>query len=221
MSKDLEKEYKALVDSEAPDLWARIGAGLEEKAAHSHREELTKKKWHYKIWAGFAAACVCVALSVPVIIKYFSPNSDNFDIVSPGYNKTSMDGVSRISEHAAGEFGAEMALEESVRPAAIEEEFDVAKEVVEQEESSFIITAEVLEIDVRRDSGILYTVSVIASENTTVQANSEIKIFSSALNKGGVISLEKSQSYQLTLIDDVAHSAEEEIIYTLQAVENQ
>lgn len=43
MSKDLEKEYKALVDSEAPDLWARIGAGLEEKAAHSHREELTKK----------------------------------------------------------------------------------------------------------------------------------------------------------------------------------
>lgn len=31
MSKDLEKEYRALMDSEAPDLWARIESGLQEK----------------------------------------------------------------------------------------------------------------------------------------------------------------------------------------------
>ena len=54
-----------------------------------------------------------------------------------------------------------------------------------------------------------------------MQAGSEIKIFSSALTTGGVIALEKSQSYQFTLADDMTHSAEEGVVYTLQAVENQ
>lgn len=44
MSKDLEKEYRALVNSEAPDLWARIEVGLEEKTVRSHREKFIKKK---------------------------------------------------------------------------------------------------------------------------------------------------------------------------------
>ncbi len=84
MSKDLEKEYRALVNSEAPDLWARIEVGLEEKTVRSHREKFIKKKWHFKMWAGLAAACVCVALSLPVIMRYFSPDGSNSDIVSPG-----------------------------------------------------------------------------------------------------------------------------------------
>lgn len=32
MSRDLEREYRAFVDSEVPDLWARIESGLEEKS---------------------------------------------------------------------------------------------------------------------------------------------------------------------------------------------
>ena len=31
MSRDLEREYRGLVNSEVPDLWTRIEAGLEEK----------------------------------------------------------------------------------------------------------------------------------------------------------------------------------------------
>ena len=59
MSKDLEKEYKALMDSEAPNLWARIEAGLEEK------EKPAGRKWYrIKLWAGLAAACACAAASM-------------------------------------------------------------------------------------------------------------------------------------------------------------
>lgn len=43
MSKDLEKEYRALVNSKAPDLWARIEAGLEEKTVPPHHKKLAKK----------------------------------------------------------------------------------------------------------------------------------------------------------------------------------
>ena len=43
MSKDLEKEYRALVNSEAPDLWARIEVGLEEKLCVRIVRNLLKK----------------------------------------------------------------------------------------------------------------------------------------------------------------------------------
>lgn len=222
MSKDLEKEYRALVNSEAPDLWARIEVGLEEKTVRSHPEKSIKRKWHFKMWAGLAAACVCVALSIPVIMRYFSPDSSNSDIVSPGYNNTAgMDDTARVTEYAAAEFADEIVLEESIHPAAMNEEYDTAEGAAEQKSNNFTVTAEILDIDVHRDSGILYTISVTASERGDVQAGSEIKIFSSALTTGGVITLEKSQSYQLTLTDDMPHSAEEGVVYTLQAVENQ
>lgn len=220
MSKDLEKEYRALVNSEAPDLWARIEVGLEEKTVRSHREKFIKKKWHFKMWAGLAAACVCVALSLPVIMRYFSPDGSNSDTVSPGNNTTGMGDTAGITEYATVESAGEIVLEESIRPAAINEEYDIA-EAAEQKSNNFTVTAEILDIDIHKDSGILYTISVTASENTDVQAGSEIKIFSSALTTGGVIALEKSQSYQFTLADDMTHSAEEGVVYTLQAVENQ
>ena len=220
MSKDLEKEYRALVNSEAPDLWARIEVGLEEKTVRSHREKFIKKKWHFKMWAGLAAVCVCVALGLPASMRYFSPDGRNSDIVSPGHNTAGMGDTAGITEYAAVESAGEIVLEESIRPAAINEEYDIA-EAAEQKSNNFTVTAEILDIDIHKDSGILYTISVTASENTDVQAGSEIKIFSSALTTGGVIALEKSQSYQFTLADDMTHSAEEGVVYTLQAVENQ
>lgn len=82
MSKDLEKEYRALVKSEAPDLWARIEAGLDEKEVfHKSGEEnrnnknninknninKIKKFFPVKVWAATAAACVCVGLLIPLM----------------------------------------------------------------------------------------------------------------------------------------------------------
>lgn len=235
MSKDLEKEYRALVNSKAPDLWARIEVGLEEKTGPSHHKKLAKKKWHFKMWVGFAAACICVVLCIPVITRHFSSSDSNLR----DNNTVSMECAPEVAEYRVAEVADEAALEEGVYPAAMNEEYDsvgrdsnavvsggtgnngVNMEAAEQENGSFTVTAEVVDIDVRRDSGIVYTINIIASENTDIQTGSTIKIFSSALTTEGVITLEKAQSYQLTLVNDTLHSAKEEVIYTLQAVENQ
>lgn len=239
MSKDLEKEYRALVNSKAPDLWARIEAGLEEKTVPPHHKKFAKKKWHFKMWIGFVAACICVVLCIPVITRHFLPSGGKLDSTALDNNTVSMECVPEVAEYRAAELADEIVLEEGVYPAAMNEEYDsvgrdsnavvsggtgnngVNMEAAEQENSSFVITAEVVDIDVRRDSGIVYTISVIESENTDIQTGSTIKIFSSALTTEGVITLEKAQSYQLTLVNDTLHSAKEEVIYTLQAVENQ
>lgn len=238
MSKDLEKEYRALVDSEVPDLWTRIEAELDEKPVHSYHENLMGKKRKYKMWAGIAAACACVVVSISVIVRYFPASNDNFYRVSPNNNTVSMECAPEAAEYGAAELADETVLEEGVFPAAMNEEYDsvgkdsnaavsggvgnnsVNMEAAGQGSSNFIVTAEVVDIDVRMDSGILYTVKVTVSENATVQAGSEIKIFCSALSAEGVISLEKSQSYQLTLANDMPHN-EKEVIYTLQAAENE
>lgn len=87
MSKELEKEYRVLVNSEVPDLWERIEAGLDEKiTADSNIVDMTvldkrntldirkfldiKKfldKRKIRVWASLAAVCLCVALIVPVM----------------------------------------------------------------------------------------------------------------------------------------------------------
>jgi len=239
MSKDLEKEYRALVNSKAPDLWARIEAGLEEKTVPPHHKKLAKKKWHFKMWVGFAAACICVVLCMPVITRHFSSSGSKLDSTALDNNTVSMECAPEVAEYRVAEVADEAALEEGVYPAAMNEEYDsvgrdsnavmsggtgnngVNMEAAEQENGSFTVTAEVVDIDVRGDSGIVYTINIIASENTEIQTGSAIKIFSSALTTEGVIALEKAQSYQLTLANDISHSAKEEVIYTLQAVENQ
>lgn len=66
MNKDLEKEYKKLMTESTPDLWERIEAGLEPK-------ELTAEKgnpWRrYRTWGLAAAACLCIMVTVPVMLR--------------------------------------------------------------------------------------------------------------------------------------------------------
>ena len=77
MSKDLEKEYRALMDSEAPDLWARIESGLQEK------KPVRQKKTAVLRWVGLAAACACVALCIPVLKIRLPLDGSTFDAAAP------------------------------------------------------------------------------------------------------------------------------------------
>lgn len=89
MSKDFEKEYIELAQSEIPDLWDRIEAGLTEKTTPSNKpfDETTgetKSRTHIflKRYAGLAAAILCVALILPagVLIRRaggFSASSED------------------------------------------------------------------------------------------------------------------------------------------------
>ena len=116
MSKDLEKEYRALMDSEAPNLWARIEAGLEEK------EKPAGRKWHrIKLWAGLAAACACAAVCIPVMKSCLPLSGGAAYTAEPARNDTvSMECVPQAAALTAegAESAAEAVQENSVRAAA-------------------------------------------------------------------------------------------------------
>lgn len=65
MNKNLEKEYKALMTEDVPDLWERIEAGLEPKQQSAKKVSLWRK---YRAWGGAVAACLCLAVAIPVIL---------------------------------------------------------------------------------------------------------------------------------------------------------
>lgn len=80
MSKDLEKEYKALMNSEVPDLWARIEAGIDEKNVFT-KQGKAPKRFRYGVWGTVAAACLCVAVAVPVMMQASKGKTDNMTAV--------------------------------------------------------------------------------------------------------------------------------------------
>ena len=229
MSKDLEKEYRALMDSEAPNLWARIEAGLEEK------EKPAGRKWHrIKLWAGLAAACACAAVCIPVMKSCLPLSGGAAYTAEPARNDTvSMECVPQAAALTAegAESAAEAVQENSVRAAAengedtcmLEDSDAVLSGATDngagavRANNSFVVTAEILEIDLRLNSGIVYLAKVVSSEDEAVQAGSEIKIFRSALAAEGMITLEQSRTYELTLMKEAAQGEEEVPSYTLQS----
>ena len=233
MSKDLEKEYRALMDSEAPNLWARIEAGLEEKEKPAGR-----KRHRIKLWAGLAAACACAAVCIPVMKSCLPLSGGATYTAEPARNDTvSIECVPQAAALPAegAESAAEAVQENSVRSAAengedtcmLEDSDAVSSGSMDngagalagalQENNSFVVTAEILDIDLRLNSGIVYLAKVVSSEDEAVQAGSEIKIFRSALAAEGMITLEQSRTYELTLMKEAAQGEEEVPSYTLQS----
>lgn len=73
MSKDFEQAYKEAAQMEAPDLWDRIEAGLQNKSVPEKNvilEKKDRKKYSGKIfnYSGLIAAAVCVAVIIPAAV---------------------------------------------------------------------------------------------------------------------------------------------------------
>lgn len=130
MSKDFEKAYKELAEIEAPDLWDRIEAGLIEKSAPDKgsvmidRSVADKKTDTVKIkkknkvtifikrYSSLAAAMLCLAIIVPVLI--FMKQS--------GINKSSSDmAAADTTEETAEMVNAASAAEVSENEKAMYE----------------------------------------------------------------------------------------------------
>lgn len=305
MSKNLEKEYSAFVNSEVPDLWSRIEAGLDEKTPLGSSSSVSDidtdnkakqtdlrmngrrfKKSSLRVWAGLAAACACVVLVVPAMMKTMwresgssfsggaaSDNAaapmDSYDMAEGAYDNGAYQEDGAYIDGAAGEV-PEAAYEDSVAQAAeaaAEESgsvqgnvhhstasenvyinsdmgtdttakadlnagtednaalMEVPKEnpgslteVLDENTSSFEATVEILDADVRMDSGILYTAKVILSDSPDILADSEIKIFSPAGTPKGVRALETAQTYKLLLCEsdlDVFTEFQQEKTYVI------
>ena len=70
MNKDFEQADRELAQSEIPDLWDRIEAGLSEKSTPEKEQEKKqeKKRIYFGRYAGMAAAVLCAVLIVPAVL---------------------------------------------------------------------------------------------------------------------------------------------------------
>lgn len=211
MSKDLEKEYKALVNSETPDLWTRIEAGLDTKDNSRKRIQ----RIHYRVWGTVAAACLCVAVAVPVMMRGTLSSGSKTDMTAtPEAAGESMDSYT-ITEGADIDGMSIKNADNSTMLSESMNEIDMAADcgVLEGaldgngEIYHFTATVEILDIDVRRDSGPVYTAKVLDTENAELEKDSEIKIAADS----GVL-LEKSRTYEFTLYEEETGN---EIVYRI------
>lgn len=231
MSKDLEREYRVFVNSEVPDLWARIEAGLEDKrmspekaetdlhitdfpATDSRKENVCGKKANLKVWAGLAAACACVVLIVPAMagmmmggdgVSYSNSQSDAPQAAET-YEKAENTGLEEAFEEAAADNDA---AADEIGMSGGADAANVDSGALEEEPYIFRVTVEILDTDVSVDGGILYAAKVITSENPDMEADSEIRIFSSE------VVLEESKCYDLMLSGGHSGDSGEENRYWL------
>lgn len=128
MERDFELEYKELKQSETPDLWNRIEAGLSEKKIatvpfeenrNAYLKRFTvKKQTPWKRWGLLAAACLCVVIVLPAMMISLTnseKSSSSADTASPA--EESADGFA-----GGAEAGADMA--ETAENTASESEED-------------------------------------------------------------------------------------------------
>lgn len=257
MSKDLEKEYRALAQRGAPDLWSRIEAGLEEKpVSQPDSKSVTPRSirafWQRsRVWAGVAAACLCAALIIPAVTRSIKISGGSLagDMASQSaappmeaYDSSAQEAeapeAARADDYdASNDNGALPAdMYDGALPMEAAQEAGVAEQAVSADSSitttaasgqgdtpgsaerynSFLVTVEILDMDVSTDSGVWYTAKVTASDHAEIEADSEVKIFSSAASEEGITALEPAQTYRLWLSGS---DAGEEPLYLLQSVE--
>ncbi|MDE7322829.1 MAG: hypothetical protein K2N73_08845 [Lachnospiraceae bacterium] len=193
MSKDLEKEYRALVSCEVPDLWARIEAGLDDKDG-SVCKTCNKNIFPIKVWATVAAACVCVGLIIPVMKAHMGGMKEmegsRSDTAAPEYAANNVDGYEAeehfmVENQAAArddaDSGAGYSVDSIAEDAVITAEaaYDksgMAENAAEVVPDVFWAKVKIVGVDVRTDSGIVYRASVAESENPALREGTEIKI---------------------------------------------
>lgn len=122
MSKDFEQAYKEAAQTEAPDLWDRIEAGLKSKSVPEEKsdiesvpKEAVSFKRYIRRYSGVIAAAVCVAIIIPAI-TFLKPRF-------AGYSAA--DTTEGIAESAAADAGAS---ENMAMPAEAGAEADGPKE---------------------------------------------------------------------------------------------
>jgi len=151
MSKDFEQAYRELAESEIPDLWDRIEAGLENRSTPEGetREALSEKEAGiasdisetprkavpaegkkgqrrsriiFKRYSGIAAAIVCAAVILPAALVLFRIGNGRLKYNSSGAGDTT-EGIDMAAAPQSGEMEAAAAEEES-REEPVEEAFE-------------------------------------------------------------------------------------------------
>lgn len=141
MNKDLDLEYKQMIQEDLPDLWDRISAALPEKNNTAYVPNnntivdfaAQKKRKQTRIYrfAGIAAACACAAIAIPVAFMLSGQMR---------YQKSS-EKTAAVQEMAAETAGAEKASAAPEYKAA-DEEYNVPMESAAEEPAAWEEEAE-------------------------------------------------------------------------------
>lgn len=117
MERDFEQEFRELKQSEIPDLWNRIEAGLsEKKAVTSAPQPVPQKKFAWRRWGTLAAACLCVVIILPAFSLLIRNKSFSGGDMSPSMESES------AAYDTAMEYASDNAAEEIAEDAAAAEE---------------------------------------------------------------------------------------------------
>ena len=164
MKKDFETAYKELANTEVPDLWDRIEAGLSEKSAPAETKAEKNKKTapvnkktkiavFMRKYSALAAAIVCAVILIPTMIvmknsdsKFMSESATEpaFTTESACYDETvaeeATEAVSEMMEEAsAAETAAEepeMERKEAAEESKVESSMATAEAFSEEESAS-------------------------------------------------------------------------------------
>ena len=153
MKKDFEKAYKELANTEVPDLWDRIEAGLSEKSAPAETKAEKNKKTApvnkktkiavlMRKYSALAAAIVCAIILIPTMIvmkksdsKFMSESAYDEKAVAEEAGAASMMTEEASVETEAVAEVAEMEQEEAAKEPKMESKV-AAAEVFSQKESA-------------------------------------------------------------------------------------
>lgn len=221
MSKDLEWEYRSLADSETPDLWARIEAGLDDKEDCGKKDDSDKRNISHKrifpikTLTAVAAACVCVGLIVPIMRGRMGGMKDmRSDTASPAdYTANNTTSCEMSPDAAAGDILSDSvdngvnksgspdmnAQNEVMAEGAAYDEDDAVQEAAAEEIDTFRTEVEIIDAEVEADGRAVYKAKVLSCEDSRLQQDSEIRIAASA---DETMHLEKGSAYELILCED-------------------
>lgn len=178
MNKDLEKEYKVLMTEDVPDLWERIEAGLEPKQPTTKQGSFWRKS---RVWGAAVAACICVAISIPVIYGQF--RSENMSMTNNGGAANDMklqapqaemaDGAGRYENEAAENYSP---VEDNYMEDANNELGYAAETTVDQDAITCTVMAEVTEVS-EKENGMVYTVKIVDADYAGFSEDDTVKLY--------------------------------------------
>ena len=205
MSKQLEKEYRSLMNEDAPDLWGRIEAGLEPKTQPVQKTGFWRR---YRTWGTVVAACVCLMLAVPVMqrLTYKGESNASNCTTSAGVNMSGAANDGVLSDAAPWDADQNMSNEAAENTAG--EMLDG-----EQEAAGCTMTAKVLELS-ESENRIAYTVQIEETDSVELSNGEQIILYDERMSD---VRLEEGETYRLRITvrtdGDAAEYLLEEIIF--------
>lgn len=221
MSKDFEKEYKAMVQSEIPDLWNRIESGLSEKPIKEEIKPLPqreKKRIRYGMWGGIAAACLCLIVAVPVFIRGIGNTAEHMttsmqaESVMEAYDTAAK---AEVTEEAAAGAAQDSVPTEDNSPRQDVTEDTITEVMPESAAESLLVTVEIIEVTKMSDYNE-YQAKVLTAGDSDMTAGDNITI--RQYDKEQPL-LAKAAEYELFLIKAEEEAQQESVLYQLEQIQ--